>query len=132
MVDRKPKLLVVDDETDMLDFLERVFRLRYRVKRASSGMEALACLEHERFDVLVTDHKMPEITGVELLEKIRGRYPRMARVLLSGFADLPEIQRAVERCGVQSFVTKPVDSDRLFEALSEAAAQLKGTRPSHG
>src|SRR5215470_275072 len=85
----KPRLLIVDDEPDMLDFLERVFRADYTVVRASSAEEALAELGRAKFSLVITDQKMPHITGVELLERIGERYPSLVKVLLSGFTEVP-------------------------------------------
>jgi YesN/AraC family two-component response regulator len=125
-VTSKPKLLIVDDEPDMLDFLERVFRAEYHVLRAGGAEEALAVLAAQRIDVLVTDQKMPGVSGVELLERIADSQPHLVKVLLSGFTDVPEIQRAVDRCGIHNYVVKPVDSERLHEALAEAIAVKEG------
>jgi len=116
----KPRLLIVDDEPDMLDFLERVFRAEYTVVRASSAEEALDELGKHKFKVVITDQKMPHITGVELLERIGERYPFLVKVLLSGFTEVPEIQRAVERGGIHNYVVKPVDSEKLRAAVTEA------------
>jgi DNA-binding NtrC family response regulator len=116
----KPRLLIVDDEPDMLDFLERVFRAEYDIVRASNAEEAMAALSRARFELVVTDQKMPHTTGVELLERIGDRYPAMVKVLLSGFTELPEIQRAVDRCGIHNYVVKPIDSEKLREAVAEA------------
>ncbi|SRR6266568_4903896 len=116
----KPRLLIVDDEPDMLDFLERVFRGEYTVTRASSAEEALEELSRHKFALVVTDQKMPHITGVELLERIGERYPSLVKVLLSGFTEVPEIQRAVERGGIHNYVVKPVDSEKLRAAVKEA------------
>ncbi len=116
----KPRMLIVDDEPDMLDFLERVFRADYTVVRAASAEEALAELERHRFALVITDQKMPHITGVELLERIGARHPELVKVLLSGFTDVPEIERAVERAGIHNYVVKPVDSEKLRAAVIEA------------
>jgi YesN/AraC family two-component response regulator len=116
----KPRLLIVDDEPDMLDFLERVFRAEYTVVRASSAEEALDELGKHKFTVVITDQKMPHVTGVELLERIGERYPFLVKVLLSGFTEVPEIQRAVERGGIHNYVVKPVDSEKLRAAVTEA------------
>jgi YesN/AraC family two-component response regulator len=113
-------MLIVDDEPDMLDFLERVFRTAYEVLRAPSAEDALRQLDLQRFDVVITDQKMPHMTGVELLERIGDRYPFLVKVLLSGYTEVPEIQRAVERCGIHNFVVKPIDSEKLRIALDEA------------
>ena len=116
----KPRLLIVDDEPDMLDFLERVFRMDYEVIRASSAEEALNELGKAKFALVITDQKMPQITGVELLERIGERYPFLVKVLLSGFTEVPEIQRAVDRGGIHNYVVKPVDSEKLRAAVTEA------------
>jgi two-component system, NtrC family, response regulator HupR/HoxA len=116
----KPKLLVVDDEPDMLDFLERVLRRRFDITRCSSAEEALQNLADGAFEVLVTDQKMPRVSGLELLERIRDQYPALVRVLVSGFTDVPDIQRAIDRCGIHNYILKPVDSVKLLEAIEEA------------
>jgi DNA-binding NtrC family response regulator len=116
----KPRLLVIDDEPDMLEFVERVTRRRYEVTSCSSADEALAALPEATFDVLITDQKMPRVSGLELLERIAGQYPGMVRLLLSGFTDLPALQRAVERGHVHAYVLKPVDSQRLLAAIDQA------------
>src|SRR5215831_7042638 len=90
---RRLRLLIVDDEPDMLDFLERVFRHEYDVLRAQSGGEALQALAQAEVDILLTDQKMPRMTGIQL---------------------------AVERCQIHQYVVKPVDSDRLRQAVREA------------
>lgn len=115
----------------MLDFLERVFRGRYDITRASGAEDALAILQSgTTFDVLVTDQKMPAMTGIELLERLAdgtaGKHDGLVKVLLSGFTDVPEIQRAVERCGIHAYVVKPVDSERLQEAVKEAIDVKEG------
>ena len=107
----------------MLDFFERVFRNDYEVLRASSGEEALEILEHTPVDIIVTDQKMPRMTGVQLLERISDRFPNLVKVLVSGYTDVPDIHRAVERCRIHHYVVKPVDSERLREAVAEATTR---------
>jgi YesN/AraC family two-component response regulator len=113
-------MLIVDDEPDMLDFLERVFRSDYQMTRASSADDALYELGQYKYAVVITDQKMPHTTGVELLERIGERYPFLVKVLLSGYTEVPEIQRAVDRCGIHNYVVKPIDSEKLRAALEEA------------
>lgn len=115
-----PRLLIVDDEPDMLDFLERVLRRRFTVSRASSAEDALERLAQVPHEVLLTDQKMPRVSGLEMLERIRDLYPTMVRVLISGFTDVPDIQRAIDRCGIHNYILKPVDSQRLLEAVDQA------------
>jgi DNA-binding NtrC family response regulator len=116
----KPKLLVVDDETDMLDFIERVFRRRFDVTRCRSAEKALEILESGEFEVLITDQKMPQLSGLELLERLGDRHPSLVRVLLSGFTEVPEIQRAIARCTIHNYILKPVDSRKLLDGIDEA------------
>jgi adenylate cyclase len=124
----KPKLLVVDDEPDMLDFVERVMRRKYEVTRVASADDAIAALDGGTFDVLITDQKMPRMSGLEMLDRLAGRHPRLVRVLLSGFTDMPDIQRAVERATVHAYVLKPVDSQKLLAAV-EHAYQVRDGAP---
>lgn len=126
MVSEKPRLLIVDDEPDMLDFLERVFRPDYDVTRAAGAEEAILALERGEFQVLLTDHKMPRMSGIELLERVGGTHPEMVKVLISGFTEVPEIHRAIKRCAIHNYVVKPVDSEKLRHAVAEAV-QAKAT-----
>jgi DNA-binding NtrC family response regulator len=125
----KPSILVVDDEPDMLDFIERVTRRRYDVTRCANGEDALALLGERAFEVLITDHKMPRMTGLELLERVGDRYPGMVRVLLSGYTDVPEVQRAGASGHVHHYVLKPVDSRALLAGIDRAYEVRDGTRP---
>jgi YesN/AraC family two-component response regulator len=121
---------VVDDEPDMLDFLERATRRSYEVVRCANGEDALAVLAESRFDVMVTDHKMPRLTGLELLDRIGALYPDMTRVLLSGYAELPDVQRAAATCRIDHYVVKPVDSRTLLAGLAYAQSVHRGAAAS--
>jgi DNA-binding NtrC family response regulator len=125
----KPHILVVDDEPDMLDFIERVTRRRYEVTRCANGEDALALLNERAFEVLITDHKMPRMTGLELLERLGDRHPGMVRVLLSGYTDVPEVQRAGASGHVHHYVLKPVDSRALLAGIDQAYEVRDGKRP---
>ena len=116
----KPRLIVVDDEPDMLEFVERVMRRKYDVTACSSADDALMALRGADFGVLITDQKMPRVSGLELLERIAGQYPALVRVLLSGFTDVPALERAIELGHVHGYVLKPVDSQRLLAAIDQA------------
>jgi YesN/AraC family two-component response regulator len=90
------------------------------VTPCSSADDALVELAGDEYDVLITDQKMPRVSGLELLDRIAGQYPKMVRVLLSGFTDLPDIRRAIEQAHVHAYVLKPVDSHRLLDAIDQA------------
>ena len=104
----------------MLDFVERVMRRRYDVVRSANADDALAALEAAEFEVIITDQKMPRMSGLEMLDRIAGARPRLVRVLLSGFTDMPDIQRAIERAILHAYVLKPVDSQKLIAAVEQA------------
>jgi DNA-binding NtrC family response regulator len=116
----KPRLLLVDDEPDILDFLERALRRRYEVTRFSDPVAALAAVRIREFDVLITDQKMPALSGLELLEAVAALQPDTVRVLISGFTDVPEIARALSLARIHNFVLKPIDSEQLVEAIDTA------------
>lgn len=122
-----PQLLLVDDEPDILDFLERALRRRYQVRRSSSAREALGELERRSVDVLLTDQMMPQRTGLELLAEVAERWPGTVRVLISGFAEVRQLADALAVSRIHNFVLKPVDSQRLIEALDLATTRRNGS-----
>lgn len=110
----------------MLDFLERVLRRRFNVCRSGSAEDALRRLQGETFELLLTDQKMPRVSGLELLQEIGDEQPHLVKILISGFTELPEIQRAKERCHIHNYILKPVDSQKLLDAIDEAYAARDG------
>jgi len=124
----KKKLLIVDDEPDMLDFLERVLRQRFTVSRTASAEEALQLLSGGNYEVLVTDQKMPRVSGLELLERLGDGCENLVKVLISGFTEVPDIERALDQGRLHNYVLKPVDGERLLEAIEEAYQVRDGAR----
>lgn len=117
----KQTLLVVDDELDNLDALERIFRKRYHFLRANSGQEALHLLEQTpKVDVIITDQRMPQMTGVELLEKTLTSHPKMVRILLTGYTDIDSIIAAVNQGHIFRYITKPWDTTDLTNSVEQA------------
>jgi DNA-binding NtrC family response regulator len=130
---QRPRLLLVDDEPDILDFLERALRRRYEVRRCSSAREALGELERCGADVLLTDQMMPQRTGLELLAEVAERWPDTVRVLISGFTEVRQLADALAVSRIHNFVLKPVDSKGLIEALEVATTRRSGaTSPARG
>ena len=111
-------VLFVDDEISVLRAIKRSFRIEpYEVITANSGKEALEILSHQHVDVVVSDQRMPEMSGTELLEKIKHRWPGIVRVILSGYADAPSIVDAINLSEVYRFLTKPWDDQAIKKAL---------------
>jgi putative nucleotidyltransferase with HDIG domain len=119
----KKSVLFVDDESMLLQGLRRNFRSlsgSWDAAFADSGAAALELLEQRRFDVVVSDMMMPFMNGAQLLDAIRERHPRTARIILSGHAD-PELIRHCTSCAHQ-FISKPCTFEMLTAALDRATS----------
>src|SRR6185312_2071628 len=114
------RLLIVDDEQDMLDFLDRVFRREYEVIRAQSVEEALRHVDAGPLDVIVTDRRMPRRSGLELLEIAAQRQPQAVRILLTGYADSLVDEKVAQWRLVDAWVSKPIDSAALKTSIAQA------------
>ena len=123
--ERQRTLLVVDDEANILSALKRVLRReRYRTLTAGSGAEGLAILAAHDVDVIVSDQRMPGMTGVEFLRKAKERHPDTVRMVLSGYTDLQSVTDAINEGAIYKFLTKPWD-DALLKANIEEAFRRK-------
>src|SRR5688572_28960879 len=92
---RKANILFVDDEERIVKLLNMMFRSKYNVFTATSGKEAIEICKTNRIDVIVSDQRMPEMTGIQLLAEIRQMSPNTVRLLLTGYSDLVAIIGAV-------------------------------------
>ena len=117
----KPKLLVIDDEPDNLDLLFRTFYRDYQVLRANSGLEALELLDHEgEVAVIISDQRMPIMSGTEFLSQMAVKYPDTMRIILTGYTDVEDLVEAINTCKVFKYVTKPWDEVELRNVVSQA------------
>ena len=117
---RKPAVLFVDDEERVLNALSYLFRDTYEVEVANGGALALEKLQARRFHVLVSDQRMPEMPGVELLRQAKGIAPGTVRLLLTGYSDLAAIVGSVNESEVFRFVSKPWQEEDLSATVAEA------------
>lgn len=121
MKESNRSLLLVDDEPSILKALKRTFmRHGLRVVTASSASEALDILKHESFPVVITDFRMPEKTGGELLTEIKALYPDTLGFILSGYADLTSVISALNSGAVYKFLEKPWNEQNLIDEVNEA------------
>ena len=118
---RLPAVLFVDDEERVLNALSYLFRDSYEVEVANGGAPALERLKARRFHVLVSDQRMPEMPGVELLRQAKGIAPGTVRLLLTGYSDLAAIVGSVNESEVFRFVSKPWQEEDLRATIAEAA-----------
>ena len=117
---RKPAVLFVDDEERVLNALAHLFRDTYDVETANGGALALERLRARRFHVLVSDQRMPEMIGVELLRQAKAVAPGTVRLLLTGYSDLAAIVGSVNESEVFRFVSKPWQEEDLRATIAEA------------
>ncbi len=119
---KKAKLLFVDDEERILNALRSVFRSQYTVFTASSGPEAMEFLKRFGPHVVISDQRMPDMTGVELLRQVNDFAPHTVRILLTGYSDLASIVGSINDGEVFRFISKPWDNADILKTVGEAAA----------
>jgi len=125
---KKYGLLIVDDEQANLQKLQRAFMSRYDVHSALSGAEALKILETAPVDAIITDQKMPGMTGIELLEISQKAYPHLVRIILTGFTEVEDLIAAINTGKVHKYITKPWEPDVLLLAIQDALEKMELVR----
>jgi signal transduction histidine kinase len=116
----KPCLLVVDDEPDQVQSVKDLLRFDYRVLGATRATEGLKIADNEDVQVVMSDQRMPEMTGVEFLANLRDRHPEMVRLLFTAYSDLQAVTDAINQGNVYGYITKPYDPDELKTVLKQA------------
>jgi len=118
------RILLVDDEANVLSALKRVFRQEnYQVVTCQTPQEALEKLSQERFQLIISDYMMPGMNGGELLSRARASYPEMIRIMLTGHADVNAVVSAVKTGAVYKFILKPWNDDDLRVTVALALEQ---------
>ncbi len=130
MADTRVTLLLVDDDPDVLELLEETFTEAYDVVTARSGGDALEILRSRRVDLLITDQRMPGMSGAELIERAKAADPDLLCVILTGHSDPADLISAVNTGHVYRFVTKPFRAPQLIETVRAAVAELGVRRES--
>ncbi|MBW1809548.1 MAG: response regulator [Deltaproteobacteria bacterium] len=120
MSNQRYKILAVDDEEDVLDVLERALEDDYQVYTAPNGEKALEILEQEpAIDLLITDQRMPQMSGVKLLEEAKRINPTMVRIILTGYTEPGDLIDAINRGEVYRYITKPWDLNDLLLTIRQ-------------
>jgi DNA-binding NtrC family response regulator len=120
---KKHTLLVVDDEADVCDSVHDLLRREFRVLRARNAEEGLKLMRENAVHIVMTDQRMPKVTGVELLADVRAGHPQAIRMLFTGYADLDSIIAAINQGHIFKFLKKPWQPEDLEQAVREAAAE---------
>ena len=116
----KINILYVDDEENNLQAFKATFRRDYNVHLAISAKEAKEILKNEAIDIIITDQRMPEETGVEFLASIIPVHPEPIRILLTGYTDIQAVIDAINKGQVYHYLTKPWEEDYLRTVIKNA------------
>src|SRR5471030_1361115 len=120
MASNKIAILYVDDEENNLFSFKATFRIKYDVYTAPGGEEALKILAQKQVHVIITDQRMPGMTGVEFLEKVLESYPDPMRILLTGYADMGAVVDAVNKGKIFHYLAKPWNEEELDMTINRA------------
>lgn len=120
MTNKKINILYVDDEVNNLVSFKATFRIKYNIFTAESGEEAIKLLNDHDINIIITDQRMPNMTGVEFLETILSDHPDPVRVLLTGYADMNAVIDAVNKGKIFHYLSKPWNEEELDITIARA------------
>jgi two-component system response regulator HupR/HoxA len=125
------KIMIVDDEPANLRTLVRLFRQDYEVVTAESGPEALTLLEQHNVALLISDQRMPDMTGIELMKKTVDLRPQMVKILLTGYTDVEALIESINSGLVYRYITKPWHNDDLRLTVARALEHYEVVKSRH-
>jgi len=123
--DSKHTILYVDDEYNNLVVFENSFFSHYNILTAISGQAALKIIRQNEIHLIITDQKMPGMTGIELLEEISPEFPDIPSMIITAYSDVDFIIPAINKCGIFSYILKPWDSRNLKITIDNALAKYQ-------
>ncbi|MCB1957562.1 MAG: response regulator [Rhodocyclaceae bacterium] len=127
---RRGKILCVDDEPGIVRALDWLLRRNFEVVTATSGEAAVSLIQQHDFDVIISDQRMPGMTGVELLKTAKRLAPRAMRILLTGYSDLQAVLASVNEGEVFRFINKPWNVDELPVVVGQAVGLSRTAVPA--
>ncbi len=116
-----PSILLVDDEVRVLESLQRLLEDDFEVHLANSPDEAMAILADEWIQIVLSDQRMPGMSGIDFLQEVRERFPDVIRMIVSGYTDSDDIIKAINDSGIHQYITKPWDPENLLRIVHNAA-----------
>jgi DNA-binding NtrC family response regulator len=126
--DKTPEVLFVDDERRILKSMKALFRNGFQVHLADNGAEALDIIRQNEIDVVVSDQRMPRMTGIEVLRSVKESSPATMRILLTGYSDLNAIIQSINEGEVYRFINKPWANEELRATVADAAQIAQRSR----
>jgi CheY-like chemotaxis protein len=125
-VSNQQTVLLVDDEENILNALKRVLRRdAYRVLTCTGAKQALEILALNQVQVILSDQRMPGVSGTEFFSQVKDMYPDTIRIVLSGYTDLRSVTEAINKGAIYKFMTKPWQDDELRREIKQAFAQYQ-------
>ncbi|MEE9441775.1 MAG: response regulator [candidate division Zixibacteria bacterium] len=117
-------ILIVDDELNVLKSLKRLLLGNdYKLLTATSGKDGLDILKENKVQIVISDYRMPEMTGVEFLNIVKDKYPDTIRMILSGYADVSAVVEAINEGHVYKFIGKPWNDQEVITTIMRAFEQ---------
>jgi len=118
----KKTILYIDDEEINLRLFKATFRREYEILTADTAQEGMELLSGHKVDLVITDQRMPEVTGVEFLKMVQEEYPDIppGRLIISGYSDPDDIELAFKEYQLFRFIAKPWKEDELSEIIKQA------------
>lgn len=127
----KYKILVVDDEPVNLRLLERLFRRSHEVVTAESGAEALKVLEAHHVALIISDQRMPGMTGIEFLKQAAELRPKTVRIILTGYTDVNDLVEAINSGVIYKYITKPWSNENLLQTVTRGLEYYEAFKERH-
>ncbi|HEY9083342.1 MAG TPA: response regulator [Vicingaceae bacterium] len=120
--DNKAVILYLDDEQENLNSFKAAFRRDFKIYTAINAEEAEKILDKEErtISIILSDQRMPKVTGIEFFEKIKEKYPEMIRILVTGYSDINVVIDAINKSQVYKYIQKPWDVDYMRKLIEQA------------
>jgi Response regulator containing CheY-like receiver, AAA-type ATPase, and DNA-binding domains len=128
MLSQNHLVLIVDDEPINLMMLQKVLRTKFSVKTAGSGQEALTILKREMVSLLITDQRMPGMTGTDLMRQSRLIDPNMFCILMTAESDMDTLMNAIVESGALRVINKPWDPAKILIQVEDALEKYEAAR----
>ncbi|MBN1414730.1 MAG: hybrid sensor histidine kinase/response regulator [Bacteroidales bacterium] len=117
---KKYSILYVDDEISNLHIFKNTFRRNYNIYTAETAQEGLRILDQEKIDLILTDQRMPEISGVEFLKSVMVKYPQPYRILITAYTDFEALKDAVNEAKIFQYIQKPWEEKEIQHVIDSA------------
>ena len=114
-------VLYVDDDQSSLNAFENLYRRKFNIITASSGQQGLEILKAQPVHVIITDQRMPEMTGVEFLIKVKNKWPDIKCILFTAFDDKEVIKKAINDAGIYWYLNKPFEPEQFGQIITNAS-----------